>query len=166
VAMMRVADTFPWASWREAGPELDALIAVAADWWTLRGVRPANQPRLRLAQYRAWIHRVRDWPDRLRAWPLPPWQGADVEPPGPAELRRHARLAEWRESAAHDLCGGELGGTRLDTWFINLLFPFLAADRADAGIELWWRAWFPGDAPESLLSACRQVAPLEPRHNG
>lgn len=157
VAMVRVGEHFPWASWRTQAPTLDDLVAVASGWWSLRGVRPANLPRLRLAQYRAWMTRRPDWPKQLRELEIPsPPSGAGEMTP--AALRKRVGLAGWRERMGSDLCGGELGGTRLDTWICNLLLPFRGALSPSAAEELWWQVWFPGDAPELLLRAVRQLA--------
>lgn len=165
VAMLRVGEIYPWTAWREGPPGLEAVVAVAADWWTLRGVRPANQPRRRLAQYRTWVQRAGDWPGRLRTLALPalPAGASDLEP---GLLRRRAEFPRWRAAIARELCGGEFDGTRLDTWIINLVFPFLASGRSDTAAEVGWHAWFPGDAPESFLAASQQLAPATVRHNG
>jgi hypothetical protein len=158
VAMLRVAERFPWSVWRLSAPNLDEIVALAADWWTLRGVRPANQPRLRLAQYHAWMQRAPDWPTRLRKleWPNVPSTLAESDAP---TLRRRAALSGWRERIACELCGGALGGTRLDTWICNHLLPFRAAVDPAAGDvpEILWRAWYTGDAPAALLSAIGEL---------
>ncbi len=158
VAMMRVGERFPWLAWKRAAPTLDDVIAVAADWWTLRGVRPANQPRLRLSQYVAWMQHMPDWPARLRAWALPELP-ADADPEGVVTLRRKIAMPGLRELWAQDLCAGHLGGTRLDTWITNLALPLLAsAEPAHSSVaERLWHTWYPGDAPAAVLKAIRHL---------
>lgn len=157
-AMLNVAAHFPWSAWQKTIPPLEDLVAAAAETWTLRGVRPANHPRLRLEQYRLWMTRVPDWPVRLRAWRWPA-----VEPTKDASalaaIRRELRLPAVREAVAGGLCGGALGGSRLDTWITNLALPFTALAHAETAHALWG-AWYPGDAPDALLEAARQLVPL------
>ncbi|MBE2215281.1 MAG: DUF2851 family protein [Opitutaceae bacterium] len=167
-AMLRVGTTHPWSTWSRAvidgrcGPSLDALFAAGGEHWTLRGVRPANQPRLRLVQYQRWMTRAPDWPRRLRAFALP---SIDDHPAGESVVRQRRRAghARLRAAIAHELTGDELGGLRLDTFAINLILPYLAAapdtPRRDAETAAaWWRLWTPGDIAESLLVATRQLA--------
>lgn len=158
VAMLRVAERFPWSAWRSETPDLDELVGVAAEWWTLRGVRPANQPRRRLAQYLSWMRQLPDWTARARRWQPP--RANVVAPPdgGVAATRKAMGLPRLREEIASALCCDALGGTRLDTWIINLLLPFAAVQHADDALESLWLAWYPGDAPELLLTAGRQLA--------
>lgn len=158
--MLRVGTCFPWKSWASAGqaPGIDALLAAGADAWTRRGVRPANQPALRLAQYARWMERTPDWPQRLRAW-VPP----AIEEPGEAPIvrqRKLAGLARLRESLAQDLTGAQLGGLRLDTFIVNLVLPFCAAGATSEPVSAarWWRLWTPGDLAEVLLEAARRLA--------
>lgn len=161
-AMLRVGVRYPWSSWVGADPTIDDLVSAAAEAWTLRGVRPANHPRLRLEQYRTWMARVPDWPRRLRLWRLP-LLPRDANGRDAGVLRREARLPSWREMTGGGLCGRTLGGARLDTWIANLLLPFLASEAAEANIRdtvyALWRAWYPGDLPESLAEAARQLRP-------
>jgi hypothetical protein len=167
-AMLRVGTHHPWSSWARAvsagdsGPTLEALLAAGGEFWTLRGVRPANQPRLRLAQYVRWMARAPDWPRRLRGIRL---SAIDTAPDGASisAMRRLAGHARLREQLVRELTGDQLGGLRFDTFVINLVLPFLAAaSGADpdlaAAAAAWWRLWTPGDVAEALLLASRQLA--------
>lgn len=167
-AMLRVGTQHPWTAWAaaistgDAAPTLEALLAAGGEFWTHRGVRPANQPRRRLAQYMGWMARAPDWPKRLRTIALP-----SIEP-GPAgesiiAQRRRADHARLRERLARELTGDQLGGLRFDTVVINLVLPFLAAapgaaPTIAAAAATWWRLWAPGDIAEALLLASRQIA--------
>lgn len=160
-AMLRVGTQFPWPVWTSAvpAPALEALLAAGAETWSTRGVRPANQPRLRLAQYLRWTEAVPDWPARLRDLALPALPTAPVEEPI-AVLRRRAGFARWRDELVRTLTGDQLGGLRFDTFVINLVLPFLAATRPESedAASAWWRLWTPGDIAEVLLQASRQLA--------
>jgi hypothetical protein len=167
-AMLRVGARFPWSVWArgvaasDAGPALETLVAAGGEFWTHRGVRPANQPKLRLAQYSRWMAHAPDWPQRLRTFSLPPLEPGTAGEPVIATRRRvgHARL---RSRFCTALTGDQLGGLRFDTFVTNLVLPFLAASPgADPTIAdvsaAWWRLWTPGDIAEVLLLASRQLA--------
>ena len=176
-AMLRVGTRFPASRWRSpehpTGPETEALLAAGGESWTLRGVRPANQPRLRLEQYRRWMARVPDWPARLVEFCLPTLDDAAPEGTSITMWRRRVGLTRLREQLARELAGEQLGGVRLDTWIVNLVLPFYAAAHAQLpeGVRVaaaWWRLWTPGDIAEVLLEAARRLAPpgsREPRSN-
>ena len=175
-AMLRVGTHFPWSAWSRAAtagepvPALEALLAAGGDFWTSRGVRPANQPKLRLAQYARWMSAIPDWPRRLQTWPLPTF----LETPGNDETvtkqRRRAGFARLRSELSRTLTGDELGGLRFDTFVINLVLPFQAAasDTQAPAAAAWWRLWTPGDVAEVLLDASRRLSEpdsREPRTN-
>ncbi|HUG09492.1 MAG TPA: DUF2851 family protein, partial [Opitutaceae bacterium] len=63
--MLAVAEAFPLAAWTDGVPDIEQLMRCCGSRWRVLGARPANHPRLRLAQYAAWTSAVPDWPDRL-----------------------------------------------------------------------------------------------------
>ncbi len=148
--MLTVATRHPLAAWG-AGLDLDRVYAESGAWWQTQGVRPANHPRMRLRQYRAWVAAHPDWPERLR-------QMARVLPSGgfeatPTKLARLAlSLPNWRERFARDLVGGAVGGTRLDNLVCDGFLPLVAAG---AGIDpgAVWFHWFLGDVPAQVRAA-------------
>lgn len=172
--MLAVAAAFPLAAWR-AAPDRTAAAARDAERerWQQRGVRPANRPRVRLAQYARWIAAAPDWPSRLReAWPRLQAAAASAAEQGRgddwrvAAARRQAKLRPLREELAR-LTGAEApgGGTRLDTFFCDAAFPLLAAQAeadgpgAGSAQDLWplWRIWLPGDQPDELMACLRET---------
>lgn len=162
--MLATAEAWPLSAWRTgaAGPEA-ALAARAGD-WRRAGVRPANQPRARLAQYARWVAARPDWPDRL-AESGERWLRGRSES-GPAEVKAERAalgLARWREELAEAVCGGELGGTRFDTWICDGALPLLAARTGAAGAAGFfaraWLIWRPGDVPEELSRLAREIVP-------
>ncbi len=168
-AMLSVAERLPLAAWRAGGDEAAALVA-GGDLWRYHGVRPANSPRTRLAQYRAWVAAVPDWPERWLGWgsrhaaPVPAAAGEDVA----AARRRHGLSGWWREVASR-VVGGAVGGARVATLIGNGLLPLLAAR---TGQDLFGR-WYCGPAsevPESMSNALRLAGVVgrgaAPRHEG
>ena len=162
--MLAVAECWPLAAWRAAEVTVEAAWDAPAEPWQSAGVRPANRPRLRLAQYAEWVAACPHWPERLAEIGA---EWAVVEPVvcGMADLRLRRRelgIGLARRILSQGVCGGVLAGTRFDTWICDAVLPLLAA-RFGAGAPLagsgWaarWRAWNPGDAPEELLRLARE----------
>ena len=164
--MLAVAERWPLGAWRAGGVTVEAAWATPAEPWQIAGVRPANRPRLRLAQYADWIAARPDWPDRLAEIGVE-WARAESVEAGGGGLRRERRLlglGPARRRLSQEVCGGVLGGTRFDTWVCDAVLPLLAArfgsgsDAGDTGWAARWRAWPPGDAPEELLRLAREFA--------
>ncbi len=153
-AMLAVAERCPLSAWRAGLDESEAWVA-GGELWRLQGVRPANAPRRRLAQYRAWVTAVPAWPERwwrlgeATALALPEPPAIDV-----AAVRREQGLAGWRERLATEITGGAVGGARLDTLVANGLLPLLAA-KTGASLFLWWYCGAAGEVPEAISKALR-----------
>lgn len=147
--MLTIAERWPLAAWR-AGVSVEAVFESQAEEWSRGGVRPANRPRLRLAQYAEWVAARPDWPSRLTGW-------------GDSARGRifggRGRMAE-RKALAQTVCGHVLGGSRFDTWVCDAALPLLAArlgeDDAAEGLKLRWMGWKPGDVPEELPRLARE----------
>ena len=137
--MLAVAERFPLASWRGAGPPGAELWAAGGEGWRRQGVRPANDPRRRLTQYRELVTAVPDWPERWRRWADSAELGASADDLSEvARLRRTWGLAAWREQVAAQVLGGAVGGPRLDTLIGNGLLPLLAAQTGSAVFARWF----------------------------
>ncbi len=147
--MLAVAEGWSLAAWR-AGVAVGEVFESQAEEWRVGGVRPANRPRLRLAQYAEWVAARPDWPERLSGW------GEAVRK---VPLAARGWLAE-RKNLAEAVCGGVLGGSRFDTWVCDAALPLLAArfgEGDDAvGLKLRWLGWKPGDVPAELLRLARE----------
>jgi len=162
--MLAVAECWPLAAWRAGDVTVEAVWETPAEPWHSAGVRPANRPRVRLAQYVEWVAARPDWPERLAAIGAE-WAAAEPEPAGEADLRSRRRrlgIAAARRRLSQEVCGDVLGGTRFDTWVCDAALPLVAA-RFGSGTEAWasgwaarWRAWNPGDAPEELVRLARE----------
>lgn len=143
--MLAVAERFPLASWRGDDPPAAELWTAGGDGWRRQGVRPANDPRLRLTQYRELVTAVPDWPERWKQWAdAVPLSVSEADLTAVARVRRACGLAAWREQVARQVLGGALGGPRLDTLIGNGLLPLLAAH---TGCAVFAR-WFCGGASE------------------
>ena len=217
VPMLAVAARWPLPAWRGASElSIDALMRAAGDNWQRHGVRPANHPATRLAQYRAWVMARPDWPARLAAWAehlravghgslfetaaiadgedveAPDRFGARagsvvsdvratdaVEPPSavpsrpssglratttPAPLatatgayRRRCGLRLVSENLAESVAADCVGGSRWHTLVCDGLLP-LAAAQTELDLGALWFHWFPGDVPDQVRRALRQLA--------
>jgi hypothetical protein len=152
--MLRIAGQWPLAQWSNGAVDPAEVFALEAEGWSLQGVRPANHPRTRLRQYAAWSRERPDWSARARdlAGKLPLVEIAAATP----EVRRAAHFTALREQIADEICGGVIGGTRLDNIICDGLFPLIAAE-SGRELEGVWYHWFAGDLPPLLTSGLRQL---------
>lgn len=157
--MLMVAEQYPLEWWEAGGEPAEPLAAFASDWIT-HGVRPANQPRSRLRQYRDWVRAVPAWPERLREsarW-LP--ELPEAETASPRGFRKAGRLTQVRDMLAAELTGGAIGGTRFDNLICDGFLPLLSA--AGTGDHFgWWHHWLVGDLPGRLHQAMVKLALIE-----
>ncbi len=158
--MLAIAERWPLSAWRAGAVSVEEAWAAEEGNWQRAGVRPANQPRARLAQYAEWVAARPDWPERLAsagralaataiehpralAKAAPGSAPAVDEGAGPivgeaAGLRAHRRalgLTRWRTLLADTIAAGSLGGTRFDTLVCDAWLPLLAARAAAEGDE-------------------------------
>lgn len=154
-AMIHVATRFPLETWEASVPGEEELFAAGS--WIRRGARPANHPRRRLRQYLQWVEARPDWPERLRetlaaqAGAAPGFDRYAARP-----FRTACDLGKCREAWAREICGGVVGGTRLDTLFCDGFLPLIAAD-AGGGDRFfgYWFSWYAGDFPDRVLGTLR-----------
>lgn len=174
--MLAVAERWPLAAWREAARTgegarvnlVEEALAFQSEAWARAGVRPANQPRGRLAQYAAWVAARPDWTEGLAAWG-DAWAGAGAPSAEDGFATRRA-LTGARRRLAEEVCGSALGGTRFDTWVVDAALPFLAARAAGpaetatarprtlSDWERLWTEWRAGDLPAELMRLAREFA--------
>lgn len=159
-AMLRVGSAFAYAGWRENAPTVNELLEAASSYWRAQGVRPANHPRQRLLQYQSWMAQRGDWPEKMRRLRFRRLRGLETAG-STAAVRRSAGFPDLRVDLVHALCGSAVTGSRWDTLVTNLIFPFLAADRGDGvdwrSMETFWSAWYPGDIPDLVRKAVRDL---------
>ncbi|MBC8012360.1 MAG: hypothetical protein H7067_19945 [Burkholderiales bacterium] len=110
-----------------------------------------------MAQYARWVASWPDWPARLIELGGA-FAGAGVT--AALRVRRKSLgLTAARTRLMQGVCGGALGGSRLDTFACDAVLPLLAArmgEGANGALEERWRAWTPGDAPAELLRLARE----------
>lgn len=153
--MLAVAERFPLAELARGTTTLGDLWAAAESAWRRHGVRPANHPRQRLAQYLAWVAAIPDWPARWLAWRDAVALGvSDVHSTDVLNVRRAHRFAAWRERLAQQVTGGQIGGERFDTLVANGLLPLLAAHTGVTAFARWYH-WFPSETGGELQAALR-----------
>lgn len=145
VAMLNLAARHPLKQWSALGAEAIEIILIEEHAnWARGGVRPANQPRRRLQQYAQWVAACPHWPGDLikaaAAWP----QLALAD--STRSVRGSGGLSEVKTHIAHHVCGGALGGTRLDTMVCDAMLPLVSAHSGWNLSGVWWH-WWPGDLP-------------------
>ena len=148
--MLRIAAAFPLGAWAD----LDPQTAFAGETWSLHGVRPANHPRHRLAQYATWRRLRPDWPVQLAAL------GERLPRIAPdattGDARREHGFATLRAQWSAAICGETVRGSRFDNLVCDGFLPLLALRDAAAARELW-QHWFAGDLPAGVLRALRRL---------
>jgi len=146
--MLLLARRFPVAHMREEGwTEADYLKALQG--WRRSGIRPANQPRARIAQYLRLVRANRGWPDRAAEWVKElARMGAELEGDASGSAsRRPAPLLQLHRRVHRELYADTWSGTRAELLITDGLLPLLAAHSGEDLFALW-NAWWPGDAPE------------------
>ncbi len=159
--MLRVAARSPLAAWKEGRVDVDHAVAAEHGAWSLQGVRPANRPRVRLRQYAGWVRAEPDWTQQLAALGARLPQASAEATTGLA--RRVHRIAGLRQQFGR-LCGGAVGGTRLDNLVCDGFLPLLAA-RTEGAPEIsgLWFHWYPGDLPPGLGRSLRALGVVDRR---
>lgn len=159
--MLRIAGRWPLAGWADGAVDPDEVFAAESEAWSVQGVRPANQPRARLLQYAAWARARPDWPDRLLAL-SEAMAVADLAGETREWRRRHGCVA-LRTRVSDEVCGGVLGGTRLDNVICDGMLPIMAAHRGVEAAGIWYH-WYAGDLPAWLRSGLRQLGYFDARN--
>lgn len=166
--MLRLASRYPLLVWSSGQIAIEEALGTERDAWSLQGVRPANRPGVRLAQYARWAKAAPDWPERLRSLRVDMAQAEGSV----CKVRRDRDFSSLRAHWCREVCGEAVGGTRLDTLICDGFLPLLAAGaRAEAGgwREVWTR-WYPGDLPNHVRTGLRDLGLADsarmPLHHG
>ncbi len=168
-AMLAVAERLPHPRWR-GGIDPEVALAAGEGLWRHQGVRPANAPRRRLAQYAAWNAAVPDWPRCWAAFAAELPAGIPLQDLSTvAGARRRWALGGWAERIGREVVGGAVRGPRLATLVANGLLPLLAAHTGRDLFGLWYCGG-PGEVPELISRALRLAGVVgrtaAPRHEG
>jgi hypothetical protein len=158
--MLGIAGMFPLSRWVSGTVDPDSLFEELGPRWRLRSGRPANHPRTRLRQYLAWTRDAPDWPARLRSFsglPLPACVPDDLN-----AFRKACAMPALRRRFETELCGGQLRGSRLDSFLCDACFPLLAASSQAGGLGSFWGFWYLGDLPDYLRESLAEARDLDP----
>lgn len=174
--MLKLAMRYPLAQMREVFFEYRSaddrnsfaaqLFEEEAECWKLNGLRPANHPRRRLAQYLEIVSNQPDWPDRLTEWieRLP----VVVDHTGTHEFRKATGLSGFRSQLSESVFGSVVGEKRLNTLAVDMILPLATAAGLMDAFD-YWRHWFPGDSPDSLSRFLKKAGVVDhqkPLSNG
>ncbi len=134
----------------------DSLFRAAAGTWNLSGVRPANHPRSRLAQYLTLLEKNPAWTRRLREAAEKTDVPADCAALSGKAFRSKGKLPAVRKFFAEEIFAGTIGGTRFETLMCDAILPLFAAV---SGKDLFplWHCWFLGDAPAKTFPILREA---------
>ena len=128
--------------------DADQLFDEESAHWKLNGLRPANHPKQRLAQYLEIVARQPHWPDRLvdclRGFP--PALVGDTT----ARFRQRVNMTELRKEISESLFHSVISEKRLNTLIVDALLPLATVVGMLDGFA-YWVHWFAGDSPDALL---------------
>ncbi len=167
--MLAVAGVWPLIEWRKAEKAGEQIVEEALTRfnarWSKQGVRPANHPRARLAQYAHWVQASPEWPRALLAvaGDLPEIGFPEAAAQAGAVRRLHAWPALSRR-IADAVFHYEVGGTRFNTMICDGLLPLLAAYSNSDRLAGLWSAWWVGDIPAKYSGLLRELGVIDGRH--
>ncbi len=130
--------------------------------WKLAGLRPANHPRKRIAEYLQLLQRKADWASRLQTYFFENAKHLPVSQIPTAAYRKQIRLTQMRAEIV-SILGSVWNGPKLDTLVVDVFLPLLIAQDSRSGEALGqlWYHWFAGDAPEAwrlFLDSCHLLS--------
>jgi len=141
----------------------ETLFCEREEEWKLAGLRPANHPKNRLAQYLDLVKANPDWPTHLLECSFV------LEHTGSFD-RKSLMISGMRKHLGTDILAGKIGGSRLDTLVVDGFLPLLAA-KQNIDLFAYWFHWYAGDFPTKLktfLGSAQIAGPGtgEPYSNG
>jgi len=145
--MLRLAAKYPLARWASADVSAEERFSEEAEHWKLNGLRPANHPRRRLAQYLEVVQQQPQWPSRLSAC-LKRFPCADAKMPTTV-FRKTVGLPQLRGSLGEFVFSGAFAQTRLNTLIVDAILPLATAAGLLDG-QAYWVHWSLGDSPPAF----------------
>lgn len=145
VPMLLAAEHCSLEEWRRAGVA-EEVYERWRDRWQGHGVRPANQPRVRLAQYASWCAHAPDWPVRLLTWAEQCDLKAVSDEITTGMARRAGKVGPARNELWQQVVGSTVSAARFQTLVTDGFLPLLAA-RTGREFGGWWFHWYAGDLP-------------------
>jgi len=164
--MLRLAAKYPLAALRVDEMNEDSLFAEEAAHWKLNGLRPANHPRRRLAQYLQIVQKQPHWPDRLADYlkALPQIKGSLAT----ADFRKLVGLPKYGVALSKFIFSGAIADLRFNTMVVDAFLPLATAAGLLDGFS-YWMHWSPGDSPDALRRFLKQASATNrknPQSNG
>lgn len=159
--MAKLALQYPLAGLSVDAHAAEAWFAAFAAEWVRVGMRPSNQPKLRLQQYQQLIQHAPLWPEALQKILLE-WQAfpADFST---GQFRQRAQLAYLRKAIAIDVMGARIPQGKLDAIICDALLPLAeAAGLLDA--YAYWLHWPAANCPEKIVHRIRQAQLTDREH--
>ena len=117
--------------------------------WKLAGLRPANHPKNRLAQYLDLVKANPSWPTRLSACPMVPSHAGVGD-------RKSLMISCMKGFISASVLADKIGGSRLDTLVVDGFLPLLAA-KNNTDLFPYWFHWYAGDFPTKLKTFLRSA---------
>ena len=164
--MARLALSYTIEDFTSGCMRAEAMFEEELGHWRLSGLRPANHPKHRLAQYAKICKERADWPERLESVlaTLKMGEGALTG----AAFRKSFGLPALIEGISAEVFADTISAKRLNTLICDGLLPLAAAvGRVEA--KAYWLNWPAGDAPDTLYRFLKQAQIIdraEPFANG
>jgi DNA-binding Lrp family transcriptional regulator len=167
--MSRIALEHPLSDFQQNALTAEELFAEQGSAWRLSGLRPANHPRLRLAQYLEIVKQRPDWPDRL-AWAFKAFPSAanEICDSSASAFRKRVGLNQLQEGISGAVFNDSISNRRLNTMICDAFLPLATAAGLIEG-KFYWMHWSPGDAPDGLrrfLKHAQITDRTHPQSNG
>ena len=161
--MARISKVYPTHHWRSEKLDSAKIFQSEKD-WKLQGLRPANHPQKRLAQYCNLWKANPDWIEDALKMSIPTSTNFEKSNRKNLGLKKLKRV--WQE----EVLAGGWGGTRVDTLWIDACLPLLSEINQRDYFATWFH-WFAGDFPKFLkeITKCAEIAghtPNKPFSNG
>jgi len=128
--------------------------------WKLSGIRPANQPLLRLGQYTSLMEKEPNWPNRIIE------NIALLKEHGLTQTicnhKRSPMMQKMKTVFQSDILHNFVGETRFHTIMIDALLPLIEAEKL-MDTEAIWLDWWLGDKPNASTIYLNQLLSKQSR---
>ena len=161
--MNQLAQAFPTAYWSSQKRNSTQAFQSICN-WKMKGLRPANHPHIRLKQYAQLWQKNPQWIESLQKLNIPVPQNE-----GHCD-RKSLQLSKLNKKWKNNLLCGVLGGTRINTLWIDACLPLLSEIHQVDYFETWFY-WYTGDFPRILFKITQEAeiaghSKKEPFSNG
>lgn len=152
--MARLALRYPFAGLRVDSNTAEVWFSAFSQDWVTVGMRPSNQPKLRLQQYQQLLLHAPDWPLTVQ-------KILGTCSPFSAELstrqfRQRAQLSKLMQRIVVEVMGATIPRGKLDAILCDALLPLAeAAGLLDA--YPYWLHWPHANCPECVLYCVRKT---------